>query len=338
MTSKISDNPIYEISLSYQKTAALQAAIKLDIFTKIGDQNLSAEQISSSTGASLRGVRILCDFLCVISLLEKNKIFYNLSPEAKRFLDRKSPHCLADIINYLAAPEIISLIMNDPTSYVIKGGASGLTNISPDNPVWVRFAKAMVPFASITAKRTAAYIAKKAMQLRKVLDIAAGHGLFGIEAAKVASDAIVTAIDWFNVLEVAKRNAELAGLADRYKTMNGNVFEIDWGNGYDLILLPNILHHFDHNGCSRLLGKAKNSLSIDGSVFVIDIMPNPDRISPPEQAAFAFLMLATTPQGDAYTCAEYEMMAKTAGLTLVDSMQLLPTPQTLMEFKNLSTE
>jgi len=331
--NKISNNPVYDISLSYHKTAALTAAIKLDIFTTIGNRRLSAEQISDVTGASSRGVRILCDFLCVIGLLEKNTNLYNLSMDAKRFLDRASPHCLADIIDFLVAPEIVSMIMNDPPSYVITGGSSGLTSISPDNPVWVRFAQAMVPFVSVTAKRTAAYIASRSMHPREVLDIGSGHGLFGIEVAKVISDASVTAIDWANVLEVAKRNADLAGLADRYKTTSGNAFEVDWGDNYDLVLLPNILHHFDHAGCVRMLTKAKESLSIDGAVCVIDIMPNPDRVSPPEQAAFAFLMLAITPMGDAYTCAEYETMAGAAGLTLVDSMQLLPTPQTLLQFR-----
>lgn len=331
--NKISNNAVYDISLSYQKTAALNAAIKLDIFTNIGKRCLSAEQIADVTGGSLRGVRILCDFLCVIGLLKKNTNLYNLSVDAKRFLDRSSPHCLADVIDYLAAPEIVSLIMNDPTSYVIRGGASGLTNLSPDNPVWVRFAQAMVPSASVTAKRTVAYIASKSMHPRKVLDIAAGHGLFGIEVANTISDASVMAIDWANVLEVAKKNAALAGLADRYKTTSDNAFEVDWGDNHDLILLPNILHHFDQNGCVRLLCKAKESLSIDGSVFVIDIMPNPDRVSPPEQAAFAYHMLATNSDGDAYTCAEYETMAGAAGLTLVDSMHLLPTPQTLLQFR-----
>jgi len=330
---KISNNPVYDISLSYQKTAALNAAIKLDIFTTIGNRSLSAEQIADVTGASLRGVRILCDFLCVIGLLKKNTNLYNLSMEAKRFLDRSSPYCLADIIDFFAAPEIISLIMNDPPSYVITGGASGLTNVSPDNSVWIRFARAMVPFVSVTAKRTAAFISNRSLHPRKVLDIAAGHGLFGIEVANVWGDASVMAIDWSNVLEVAKKNAELAGMAERYKTISGNAFEIDWGDNYDLILLANILHHFDQDGCVRLLCKAKGSLAVDGSVFVIDIMPNPDRVSPPEEAAFAFLMLATTPNGDAYTCAEYEAMAGAAGLTLADSMHLLPTPQTLLQFK-----
>lgn len=336
--NKISNNPVYDISLSYQKTAAMKAAIELDIFTNIGNRCLSAEQISDITGASQRGVRILCDFLCAIGLLGKNTNLYNLSAEAKRFLDRTSPNYLGDVIDFLAAPEIVSMIIDDPSSYVIRGGASELTKISQESPVWVKFAQAMIPFASVAAKRTIAYIAKKAMQPRRVLDVAAGHGLFGIEVANVIKDALVTAIDWENVLAVARRNADLAGVADRYITMSGDAFDIDWGNNYDLVLLPNILHHFNQDGCVHLLSKAKDSLSVDGSVFVIDIMPNPDRISPPEQAAFAFRMLATTPQGDAHTCAEYETMAKAAGLTLAGTMQLLPTHQSLMEFKLLKVE
>lgn len=331
----LSANPVYDISLSYQKTAAMSAAIKLDIFTIIGGSRKSAQQIAEAAGCSVRGVRILCDFLCVIGLLEKDTDLYNLGDDAKRFLDRSSPACIADIIDFFAAPETVDQVMRDSVSYIKAGGASGLTNVSSDNPVWVKFALAMVPFSSVEAKRTAAYMAKRAMKPRHVLDVAAGHGLFGIEAAKLSGDAFVTAIDWANVLEVAKKNASAAGLAERYRTVSGNAFDVDWGTGYDLILLPNILHHFDPQGCIRLLAKSKQSLCEGGSVFIIEMVPNADRISPPEQAAFAFLMLATTPLGDAYTAGEYEEMAQKAGLSLANSMRLLPTPVTLMEFKNL---
>ncbi|MFO7568746.1 MAG: class I SAM-dependent methyltransferase [Smithellaceae bacterium] len=332
MINNLSNNPVYDLCLSYQKTAALQAAIQLDIFTTIGDQSSGADDIAKRSGASARGIRILCDFLCVIGLLKKESNLYFLSADAKRLLDRKSPYCLADIIDFYAAPEVVSRVMTDPSGYVRAGGAAGMANVSPDNPVWVRFAQAMVPFASVTAKRTAAYIARRAMNPRRILDVAAGHGLYGIEAAATVQEAVVTAMDWASVLDVAKRNAASAGVADRYRTITGNVFEIDWGENYDLILLPNILHHFDRPGCVQLLGRAKKSLNPGGSVFVIDMMPNPDRVSPAEQAAFAFIMLATTPQGDAYTCDDYEAMAKETGLVLVESRALPPTPQTLMVF------
>ncbi len=328
----LSNNPVYDICLSYQKTAAMAAAVKLNIFTVIGSSRLEAGHIAERTGCSTRGVRILCDFLCVIGLLEKNNGLYFLPDAAARFLDRSSPDCMADIIDFFGAPATLSMVMDDPALYVRSGGAAGVSHVSPDNPVWIAFAQAMVPFAAVEAKRTAAYITKKALQPRTVLDVAAGHGLFGIEVAKLRMEASVTAIDWPGVLEIAKQNAAGEGLSARYSFLSGNAFELDWGCGYDLILLANILHHFDPDDCVRMLQKAHRSLGARGSVFVIEMIPNPDRVSPPEQAAFAFFMLATTPHGDAYTAHEYEAMANRAGLSLADSMRLLPTAQTLMVF------
>ena len=55
----------------------------------------------------------------------------------------------------------------------------------------------------------------------------------------------MVALDWASVLEVAKENAQAAGVADRYTTLEGSAFDVDYGSGYDLVLLTNFLHHFD---------------------------------------------------------------------------------------------
>ena len=46
----------------------------------------------------------------------------------------------------------------------------------------------------------------------KVLDIAAGHGMFGIMIARQNPNAQIYAQDWPHVLEVAKQNATKAGV------------------------------------------------------------------------------------------------------------------------------
>src|SRR5437667_349702 len=79
----------------------------------------------------------------------------------------------------------------------------------------------------------------------KVLDIAAGHGLFGIAVARQNPNSQIVALDWSNVLAVAQENARAAGLGDRYHTLPGSAFEVDYGGDYDLVLLTNFLHHFD---------------------------------------------------------------------------------------------
>lgn len=325
-----SDNPVYNAALAYQTTAALVAAVKLDIFSLIGSGALTAEMLSSKTAASVRGIRILCDYLVVIELLSKDGSTYSLTPAAKRYLDDCSSASVASAVDFFAAPEFLSLVLDDPAAYVRQGGAIGLGSLSPDHPVWIRFAKAVVPFAAPPAKRVAAYVSTLPVHPRRVLDIAAGHGLYGIEIARACTEASVTALDWEKVLPVAVSNAVQAGVANRYQTIPGSAFDADWGTDFDLILLPNFLHHFGRADCVALLQKARRSLSPAGRILVIEFVPNEDRVSPPLQAMFAFWMLATTPAGDAHTLGDIESMAASAGLSHMTARHLLPTPQTLV--------
>jgi hypothetical protein len=332
--SDSAENPVFEIAMAYQKTAALVAAVKLDIFTTIGAEAMSVGDLASRTGASDRGLRILCDYLTVIGLLKKQGSHYTLTLISKTFLDESAPLAVGKIVDFVAAPEILDLFLNDPASYVRRGGSSGLANVSPDHPVWVRFAKAAVPFAAAAAKRVAAHVANLPDPPYTVLDIAAGHGLYGIEVAKTLPEALVTAVDWAQVLTVTRANAEEAGVADRFRMLAGNALDMDWGSDYDLVLLPNFLHHFDFDVCTSLLRKVKASLAVGGQVWAIDLVPNEDRVSPPIPAMFAFWMLATTPGGDAYTIRELDEMARNAGFRGATTRALAPTPESLIVFES----
>jgi 2-polyprenyl-3-methyl-5-hydroxy-6-metoxy-1,4-benzoquinol methylase len=165
-----------------------------------------------------------------------------------------------------------------------------------------------------------------------VLDIAAGHGMFGISIALAARGARVIALDWAGVLEVARANAEKFGVAHRFQEMKGSAFDVDWGDGYDLILLPNFLHHFDQETCTELLKKVRRALAPRGRAFAVEFVPNSDRVSPPQPAIFALVMLFSTPHGDAYTLAELGEMGQQAGFRGIAGTPLPPAPSTLVEF------
>jgi SAM-dependent methyltransferase len=156
--------------------------------------------------------------------------------------------------------------------------------------------------------------------------------MFGISVALAAPAAQVTALDWAGVLEVARANAEKFGVADRFQEIAGSAFDVDWGDGYDLILLPNFLHHFDPEACTGLLEKVRRALAPDGRAFAVDFVPNPDRVSPPRPAMFALVMLFSTPHGDAYTSAELDAMGQQAGFQGIVDTPLPPAPYTLVEF------
>jgi 2-polyprenyl-3-methyl-5-hydroxy-6-metoxy-1,4-benzoquinol methylase len=181
----------------------------------------------------------------------------------------------------------------------------------------------MAPMMALPAQLLAQMIDPSADKPLKILDIAAGHGLYGLEFAKKNPQATITALDWPKVLEVAKENAEAAGVAERYSTIAGSAFDADYGSSYDLILLTNFLHHFDPQTNETLLRKVHAALKPGGRAITLEFVPNADRVTPPNSAAFSLVMLATTANGDAYTFAEFDEMFRNAGFTSSE-MHALP--------------
>jgi 2-polyprenyl-3-methyl-5-hydroxy-6-metoxy-1,4-benzoquinol methylase len=159
---------------------------------------------------------------------------------------------------------------------------------------------------------------RKGGEAHKILDIASGHGIFGIAAAQQNPTAHIYAADWKNVLEVAMKNAQAMGVADRYHWLVGSVFDTDFGTNYDLVLIANFLHHFDSPTCTTFMRKMHTALKPGGRAAIAEFVPNPDRITPPTAAAFSIMMLATTPKGDAYTFVELESILKCAGFERVE--------------------
>jgi 2-polyprenyl-3-methyl-5-hydroxy-6-metoxy-1,4-benzoquinol methylase len=191
----------------------------------------------------------------------------------------------------------------------------------------------MTPFTIAAAKATAAHVAAWPAPPRRMLDVAAGGGMFGISVAQACPEASVVAVDWPDVVAVAGRNAERAGLGGRHRTLAGDAFGVDWGGGYDLVLLANILHHFDHAACVALLRRVRDSLAPGGRAAIVEFIPNEDRVTPPIPASFAFMMVATTQHGDAFTEAEYAAMARDAGLRAEAAVSLPPSPERLIELQ-----
>ena len=190
-----------------------------------------------------------------------------------------------------------------------------------------RFARGMMPMMAPTAEAVAAIAPVPQKSKVTVLDVAAGPGAFGIALARRHPSVEVTALDWPQVLEVARENARAAGVERRFRTLPGSAFDVDWGRGYDVVLLPNFLHHFDPPTCERLLRTARESLDEGGALVTVEFVPDADRAAPPPAAQFSLVMLCSTPSGDAYTFAELLGMLQRAGFSDNQLREIPPSPQ-----------
>ena len=313
---------------AHQRTEALKAAIELEVFTAIGEGNATAAEIAKRCQTSERGMRILCDYLTIMEMLTKQGDRYGLTLDSATFLDKRSPAYLGSATEFLCSP-----MMFENTKHIADAVRKGGTTmedegtVSAENPVWVDFARGMAPMMAMPAQLMAKLVDPQPAGKLRVLDIAAGHGLFGIAFAKNNPQAEITAVDWPAVLEVAKENAQKAGVADRYHTNPGSAFDVDFGSGFDLVLLTNFLHHFDAPTNETLLRKIHGALAEGGRVATLEFVPNDDRVTPPESAGFSLIMLIGTPSGDAYTFSQLEGMFANAGFSRSTLHPLPPTFQ-----------
>ncbi|GAA5509458.1 methyltransferase [Novipirellula caenicola] len=327
---------IFETLNAFQRTGALKAAIELKVFTALGAGPLDANSLATACGTSVRGMRILCDYLTVIGFLEKAHAAYSLTPTAAVFLDQNSPHYMGSVAGFVAADEIMDTY-RDVTGAVRHGGTllpgGGSTHV--DFSLWVEFAKTMAPMMKPAADFIANLVAEKHAGSRlRVLDVAAGHGMFGITIAEQMPDAEIVAQDYQRVLAVAEQNADIAGVQDRYTLLPGDAMSVDFGSDYDFILLTNFLHHFGVDTCNTLLKKVRFALKPQGAVILLDFIPNEDRVSPPTAATFALTMLMSTDQGDAYTFAEYKQMLTAAGFSNNQMVDVPNSPSRLVISSN----
>lgn len=315
MTPAASPSPqlFFETAFAIQRTCSIKAAIDVEIFTAISEGHNSPSALAKRCQASERGMRMLADYLVMLGFLTKSGTTYQLTQDSELFLVKTSPTYVGGTLDFVLAPPLFDGFRTLTEAIRQGGTALGDKGTTADeHPEWVTFARAMVPLMIGPAIWIGDHLLSTGGSIHKVLDIAAGHGVFGVEIAKRFPKAELTAVDWPNVLAVAQETANAASLGSRFTTLPGSAFEIDLGEGYDIVLLTNFLHHFDQPTCESFLRKVHSSLAPNGRVITLEFVPNEDRISP-ESADFALVMLATTPAGDAYTFKELDTMFKHAG-------------------------
>jgi hypothetical protein len=298
--------------------AALRSAIELGVFTAVGAGSRSLRDIGRSIRSSERGTRILCDAMVVMGFLGKTvRGQYRLTPDSAAFLDRRSPYYMgelaklslqADAWPHLAAPW-----------EAVRAGRSTMgrdADMEVELAEWKDFAGAIAPMMAVPAKSLAQFLFPgRGFPACDVLELAAGHGLFGVEIGRRNKRARITALDWPSVVGYARVNASKARLGKRFSAIGGSVFQADFRGPYDLVLIANFVHMLSPEQNTRMFAKARAALKPGGRMALFEFVVNDDRVSPELSAIFAMAMLTATEGGDTYTLKELDRMCRAAGFS-----------------------
>lgn len=325
---RVTVEPLMRIMQGMQATAILQAGVRLGICDAIAAGHDDVHAVAAEVGADVRGTRILLDALTALGLLEKDER-YRLSPLADAFLVSWRPSFLGSMIEITAGRWSWDAYPNLDEA-VRRGGTTLEQNAEfPGHDYWMTFARSSAGVARTASVALADGLSPWA-EIREpltVLDIACGSGLFGMEIARRHPRAELSLLDWPNVLALTRPAVSEMKLAERTRFIEGDVFEVDLGGPYDLILASQIFHHFSERRCIELMRRLVSVLKLDGRLAINEFMTTSGR---PADEPFPFLfsvtMLAWTREGEAHSLAAYERLLDQAGLAACEVHQSIGMP------------
>jgi SAM-dependent methyltransferase len=167
---------------------------------------------------------------------------------------------------------------------------------------------------------------------RHMLDVGGGPGTYPIVFLQKNPDLRSTLIDRPPVIEIAREQVQAAGLESRFDYIPGDFLETDFGHGYDLILISNVIHMLGEEPNRKLVRKSFDALEPGGTLLIKDFLTNEDRSGPPFSLIFALHMLVNTGQGDTYPAEEVAAWTNEAGFEPGHVVGL--TPQTRLWLAN----
>jgi hypothetical protein len=313
-TAQVTPERILQMAWGYVPPLVLEAAIRHHVFDVLDAGAKTVAETAKATGASERGLTAIMNVLVGLEYLAKDgEGRYKLTPESAAFLVSTKPgfqgglirHCSEHLIpRWLHLNEVVAT--GQPVSAVNqeKSGAEFFHDFVMD----------IFPMSYGAAQ----FLAKEmnfgtSGEPVKVLDLAAGSGVWGIAAAQSSPRVRVTAVDWPEVIPVTKKNTERFGLAERFSFVEGDLHDADFGSGYMLATLGHILHSEGEALSRKLLKKTFGALASGGTIAIQEFLVNKERTGPLNGLFFAVNMLVNSENGNTWSVEEIGEWLREAG-------------------------
>lgn len=320
---ELSPRPLMRLLAEFGNGRILDAAIEYDFFTLIHDGFRTYEEISQKAGTDQRATRLVLDSLIALTLVEKRKGRYFLTPISEAYLVCGKPTYMGDFRH-------VALALWDGMGHLKETLKTGKPLARMDTGgelvVWEKLILGILPIvrpvANVLCELLEIGAKRKGLD---VLDIAGGSSIFGMTILARDPSAHVTQLDWPNVNAVAKRLNRERGLEGKIRFIDGEFQSAEMEeNHYDLALASNFCRFESSSGNQKLFAKVYGALK-PGGVFVInDFLPDEERTGPPFVLRFSVYTLTHTPEGECWTLSEYSSWLKGAGFASIQSHGDIP--------------
>jgi len=327
---RVTPERLMQFGFAYAPPLIIGAAVTNKVFDTLESGGKTIEQVSKTTGASQRGLRAIMNALVGLELLKKDRQGkYSLTPESEAFLVSGKPGTLVGFFA-MAKTHIVPdwLHLNE----AVKTGAPpiALNQETQGSQFFSVLVENIIPmsYPAATALGQALNLTKRREPVR-VLDVAAGSGIWGIALAQQSPRVQVTAQDWPEMIPTTKRITQKFGVADRFSYVEGDVLEANFGTDYDIATLGHILHTEGEERSRKLLKNVFGALKPGGTVAIGEWLVNDERTEPLPSLIFAVNMLVHSERGDTFSFNEIKRWLEETGFKKVRKLEA-PGPSPLI--------
>jgi hypothetical protein len=299
---------LLEISGFYWKTCVLQTAVKMDVFTVIGDGRRTAGEIAQKVDGAVNGVERLLNALVAMELLDKQNETYTNTSCGKELLAKNSPKYLGHIIMH----HHHLLESWSKLDQAVKSGKPQRSRSSYSKEEWREsFLMGMFNMAMGLAPRIVPVI--DVSNRAHLLDLGGGPGTYAIHFCLNNERLRARVYDLPATRPFAERTIQQFKLADRIDFMDGNYLEDPVEGRYDVAWLSHILHGEGPEDCRMIIQKAVDALEPGGMIIIHEFILNNSMDGPLFPALFSLNMLLGTESGQSYSEEQILDMLAAAG-------------------------
>ncbi len=300
-----------------EEAQLLIAALELDIFTLVGKKKVTAKTLARTGKFSEEGIEALLNCLVTLKAMHLKHGKYSNTSEMFKHFCKISP-------DYKKGTVMLKGEDNEEYGRLLgiirKGRKFSGKHEKDDSQRRSLFTHAMHERSQTRATKVATHVAKQ--PVGRLLDLGSGPGSYTAEILKKDKKARGTLLDRKSALKVAQDIWGKTPAWKRIEKLPGDLFDTDFGEGFDTILFSNILHIYSPEENTRLLKKMYQALNPGGRVVLLDYFLNDTRTGPKEASMFSLTMLLFTETGKTYTWKETETLLKKSGFSKLKRIPL----------------
>jgi len=303
----------------YRQAKTFLAACELDIFTHLTD-GCSAGDLAEKLQLNPRALEILLDGLTALGLLEKEAGVYRNRPVAQAYLVSSQPGYRGHILRHLnhcwpAWSELEKTLASGRPPDEVEAQFLFADEGKNQDYIW--------GMEDVAHRRVEAVLEVLDLGgVERLLDLGGGPATYSIAFCKRYPELSVVLFDLPLSLKVARENIARHGLTGRIHLQAGDFLADEFGSGFQVVWISQILHGNSEAACQKLLRKAATALTPGGRVVVQDFWLDATRTQPPSAAIFSVHMLAVAPGGRVYTVEEISRWLEEANLEDISSQQV----------------